>query len=145
MKKSALIILGVLFTFQLVSAKDTIVKEAAKLPLPAQSFLKEHFSEETISYITIDEELLSTEYDVIFISGVEVEFSKNGNWKEVDCKKNAVPKAIIPQKISQYVNENFGETFITKIEKNRREYEIKLSNKIELDFDLDGNFKRIDD
>ncbi|WP_286405649.1 PepSY-like domain-containing protein [Myroides marinus] len=44
-----------------------------------------------------------------------------------------------------YVNTNYIEATITKIEKEARRYEVKLSNGLELEFSKDGKFKKIDE
>ena len=37
----------------------------------------------------------------------EIDFDKKGNWLEVDCKKSAVPEALIPVPVKEYVKANF--------------------------------------
>lgn len=53
--------------------------------------------------------------------------------------------AFILQSIRDYAAKNFSAHQIRKIEKNSRKYEVKLTNGVELEFDLNGNFLRIDD
>ncbi|MDR0365173.1 MAG: PepSY-like domain-containing protein [Bacteroidales bacterium] len=144
MKKFILIALLSFFAGQIVSAQDTVTHDVRQLPQISQNFITEHFSDEKISYIKIDKELLTTDYEVTFVSGKEVEFDKNGTWREVDCKKAAVPAAIIPEKILQYVNQNYANSSIVKIGKEYRHYEVELANDLDLEFDLEGNFLRID-
>lgn len=145
MKKSVLFMLISLFAIQLASAKEVITRDVEKLPQDAKTFITKHFPGEKISYLKIDKEFLSTTYDVTFVSGIEIEFMSDGQWKDVDCKRGRVPDAIIPERILQYVKTNFGESFITQIEKNRRSYEVELSNGLDLHFDVNGNVIRIDD
>ncbi len=38
------------------------------------------------------------------------EFDKNGNWDKVDCHHAAVPAAIIPASIANYVKANFPDS-----------------------------------
>ena len=40
---------------------------------------------------------------------------------------------------------NYGDQKVTKIKHNRRGYELKLSNGLEVEFDNMGNFLRLDD
>lgn len=47
-----------------------------------------------------------------------------------------MPAAVIPAAIASYVKENYPGATIRKIEKERREYEVRLSNRVELTFDL---------
>ena len=53
-----------------------------------------------------------------------------------------VPQAVVPVKIQEFVKSNYPEAKVLKIEKDRYEYEVKLSNFWELTFDL--NFNLID-
>ena len=69
-------------------------------------------------------------------------FDKKGNWKEVSCRRMTVPQAVVPVKIQEFVKSNYPEAKVLKIEKDRYEYEVKLSNFWELTFDL--NFNLID-
>ena len=83
-------------------------------------------------------------YDVIFTNGNKVEFDKRGNWKEVNCKYSSVPVDVIPSAIQKYVAENYPDAQVIKIERDKKDYEIKLSNKWELKFDLQFNLIDID-
>jgi hypothetical protein len=116
--------------------QDTMIS-ADKLPENSRKFLNTHFNEMEISYVEVEKELLWVEgYEVILIDGTEVYFTRNGEWKEVERRKNAVPPAIIPREISRYVEKNFPGKEILAIEKENRKWEIKLNNRMELSFDM---------
>jgi predicted nucleotide-binding protein (sugar kinase/HSP70/actin superfamily) len=76
---------------------------------------------------------------------VKIEFNGDGEWKDVDCKFGAVPAAIIPKKIASYVEKNYPDAKIIKIDRDRRDYEVSLSNRLELTFDMKFNLVEIDD
>ena len=84
-------------------------------------------------------------FDVIFTSGDKLEFDKSGDWTEVKCIKNGVPSQIVPKEIIDYVNTNYPNEKILQIERNSREYEIKLSNRWEIKFDKQFRVIDIDD
>ena len=73
---------------------------------------------------------------------IEVEFTKNGEWKDVECKYGEVPAAIVPQQIRDYVAKNYPDRKITAIDRDRRDYEVELDNGLDLKFDL--KFRLID-
>ena len=73
-----------------------------------------------------------------------MEFDKNGYWKEVDCKYSSVPAAVIPEAIQKYVKDNYPDTKILKLERDKKEYEVKLTNRTELKFDINFNLIDID-
>jgi len=136
------LIAGLIFGLSANAQKTVIKKEA--LPANAQAFLKTHFGSKKPSYILEDKEILSTEYKVQFDNKTEIEFDKKGNWKEVDAKDNKIPSSIIPKKIASYVKTNFPKEKITKIELGSSGYETKLTNGLELKFNLKGDFTKID-
>ena len=57
----------------------------------------------------------------------------------------AVPAAIVPAAIQQYVSTSFPGTVITKIDKERYGYDIELSNDIDLKFNYQGAIIGMDD
>lgn len=145
MKKIGLIGMCLMISAASLFAKDKVTKDASVLPANSKEFLNRHFHGVQISHIKVEEGLLKTDsYDVILTNGVNVEFTGSGNWKEVEGKNIAVPAEIVPATIRKYVQTNYPGKIIVSIEKDRREYDIKLDNGIDLDFDLNGNFKKID-
>ena len=57
-----------------------------ELPAVAQQFIKAHFAGVEVSLSEVDEELFDKDYKVVFVNGAKVEFAKNGEWKDVECK-----------------------------------------------------------
>lgn len=117
----------------------------AQLPAVAQKFIKKHFAGVEVSYAKQEKEMLDTTYDVIFTDGRKVEFTKNGEWKEVNCKHTEVPAAIIPVAIRNYVTKNHPGQAIVKIDRDRRDYEVELKNGLDLKFDKSFKLIGIDD
>lgn len=76
------------------------------------------------------------DYKVVFVNGAKVEFAKNGEWKDVECKYGEVPAAIVPQQIRDYVTKNYPKNKIVAIDRDRRDYEVELDNGLDLKFDL---------
>lgn len=142
LKLTVYLITGLLFGLSANAQKTVIKKEA--LPANAQTFLKTHFGSKKPSYILEDKEILSTEYKVLFDNKIEIEFDKKGNWKEVDGKNAKIPKSIVPKKVASYIKANFPKEDVTKIEIGTSGYETKLSNGLELKFNLKGDFVKID-
>ena len=115
-----------------------------QLPAAAQQFIKQHFADRKIVLAKMETELMSKSYEVIFADGDHIDFDGKGNWEEVDCKFSSVPTAVVPVRIMDYVRANYPDETVKKIEKDRREYEVKLSNRVELSFDLKYNLTDID-
>lgn len=115
-----------------------------QLPVAAKQFITNHFPGVKVSYAKKEVELFDKSYKVIFTNGNKVEFNNKGEWKEVDCKFTQVPEGIVPRQIQSHVAANYKETKIVEIDRDKRDYEIKLSNGLELKFDLRFNLIKID-
>jgi len=115
-----------------------------QLPATAQQLIKQHFADRKVALAKVETEFMSKGYEVVFTDGARIDFDGKGNWEEIDCKASSVPSAIVPARIQEYIRENYPDTTVRKIEKNRREYEVKLSNRVELSFDLKFNLTDID-
>ena len=119
--------------------------KADQLPAAAQEFIKAHFAKSTISFAKIDDELTYKEYEVMLTDGTKLEFNGEGEWKDIDCKYGDVPAAIVPKQITDYVAKNYPDAKIIKIDRDRRDDEVSLSNRLELTFDMQFNLVDIDD
>ena len=124
-------------------ANDKIIP-VDKLPAAAKAFIKAHFTGQHVSYAEKDG-FVNPTYEAWLVDGTQIDFDKNGNWDKVDCNLNAVPAALIPAPIASYVQTNFPDCVIVKIDKERYGFEIELSNDLELKFDKQGNLFYIDD
>lgn len=120
-----------------------------QLPQEVQTFTRKYFSADNPlyrhAYVTYDAELFDSSYMVVFTNGDGLEFNKDGQWKDFDCKQCVVPNEVIPAPILDYLSASFPGVAVKKIEKNRLSYEIGLENGLELEFDLDGNLVEVDD
>lgn len=110
----------------------TPIKQS-ELPQPAQSFITKYFANDGVKKVEKDNGRRGMEYEVDFTSGAEVEFTSDGNWKEVKAAKGqAVPTEIVPAAISKYVATNHKGQTIVEIDRKRGGYDVKLSNGSEL-------------
>lgn len=143
MKKFILLITLIIGIGCSMSAREYVTTNVSELPSKAQTFLKQNFKK-GVNHIKVDKKSRSAEYDVILNDGTEIEFDESGSWKSVECGVNAVPSSIIPKAISTYVSKNYKGQKIVEIEVERRGYEVKLGNGMDLKFDRAGNFIRVD-
>ena len=143
--KKLVFLLVCLFTLQTVArADDDKPIQVTQMPQTAQQFIKQHFADSKVALAKMESDFFYKSYEVIFTDGNKVEFDKKGDWTEVDCKYGTVPVAVIPAAIKQYVTTNYPDVNILKIERDKKDYEVKLSNRIELKFDLKFNLIDID-
>lgn len=92
-----------------------------------------------------DREFNGGKYEVTLNDGTQIDFDKKGVWDKIDCEAGAVPAALIPGTIANYVKTNFAGAKVTKIDKERYGYEIELSNGLELKFNKAGQLLSMDD
>ena len=146
MKKILLILVAVFSVGVFVAIADNEkIIDKSQLPKAAQEFIDSHFADADLLYAKEDSYILFSSYEVMLSGGVKLEFSNKGNWEEVNCRESAVPAAIIPQPIKDYVVKNHAGESIVAIEKDHSNYEVRLSNSLELKFDRKFNLYDIDD
>ena len=145
--KKIILVLAAIFSIGVFSASadnDKVINKN-QLPAQAQQFINEHFNGVDLSYAKQERDILKKSYEVRLANGVKIEFNEKGVWEEVDCQFGEVPAAVIPVAIKKYVDDNFAGEKVISIERNRYNYEVKLSNRLELKFDKDFNIYDIDD
>lgn len=133
------------FGVSVAKADNDKIINKNELPAQAQQFLNEHFNGVKLSYAKLERDFLLRSYEVMLANGSKIEFSSNGTWEDVDCRYGEVPAAVIPEPIKKYIQANYPGEKVHKIERDRNNYEVKLSNRLELTFNQDFNIIDIDD
>ena len=76
-----------------------------QLPASAKTFVTNNFQGKKILYAEKD----WNSYECRLDDGTKIEFTAKGDWKQVDRHRmSAVPTALVPAAIKQYVNSNYG-------------------------------------
>ncbi len=146
MKKLLALISVVLLSVATMSARDKVYRDASVLPAQAQQTLKKNFPKASVNRVVVDQNLFGTkDYEVVLSNGAEIEFNKDGEWKEVDCGHQAVPQGFVLAPIRTYIQKNHKNKSIVKIDKESNDYDVELNDGTELKFDRAGNFLRYDD
>lgn len=119
-----------------------------QLPQSSQTFLNTNFAGITAVSVIKETDWPDVDYEVILANGAEVDFNKDGVWKNVDCKKASVdgiqvsvPDSIIPAQIKEKVAVSFPTATIVEIDVERKGYEVKLNIGTELKFDRNFTMK----
>lgn len=128
--------------------KDEVLITASELPKEALTFLKEHFKEVEMVLIKKELDKHGDEYKVYLSNGIKVEFDHTGKWVEVEVKQEVkIPSILIPIKAITYIQANYTAFRINSIERELNTFKVELVNgkqEVELLFDQEGNFLRID-
>ncbi len=77
-------------------------------------------------------------FEVKLKDGTEVEFWKDGSYREVDGGDKPIPTDFIPDNIKAYVAKNHPNEKITHIDYGHKDLDVDLTNKIDLEFTKDG-------
>lgn len=118
--------------------------EASQLPAKAIAFIGAYYPGVEIASVVKDTDDGCVEYDVYLKNGAEIDFTYDGEWKEVDAPAGAViPEGIAPAATADYISENYPDNGINEISKTRTGYEAKLLSGLKIAFNEYGNFIKI--
>jgi hypothetical protein len=145
MKKMMLILACMFALVTNLKADNYKPINVSQLPQKAQTFLSTYFSEAKVSLARREFDIVELNYDVIFTDGSKVEFDRKGNWTEVDCRHEAVPAALVPKQIASHVAAKHHNQKIVELKRERHEWEVKLSNGLDLTFDKKYRLTDVDD
>ena len=144
MKRIIAFVLSMMILPVMVKADDRPI-DYQQLPTNAKTFIKAEFPNEAAVRVTKDIELSGDTYDVVFASGIKLEFNHSGEWTEISRKHGQIDSKFVPKQIQGIVKGRWPEAGYTKIERNRQSYEVELTNGLELKFDKRFRLIDIDD
>ena len=126
-------------------SSESISHDASKLPAKARDLISQNFNS-AVSMVETEKSVGKVkEYEVILTDGVQVTFSGDGEWKSVDTPNNIpVPHGLVPTSIAEFVAQKHAGAYIVGIEKNKKGFEVELSNGVDMQFDTAGVFMKYD-
>lgn len=120
-------------------AKDPELKiEYSQLPEQAQQFLEKNFPGVQTKKTTQKYDDGIAEYKVYLKNGAVVEFDMIGGWNEIMLKKGDMPRSVLPAVILETLDSRFGDKRIVKLDNDGYKYEIKFSDKSEVEITANG-------
>lgn len=134
MKKIGIIMVVLALVMGTVVADDRIISPE-KLPQKAKDFIAQTFSGETIRYVEQDD----WDYEVQLSNRTEIDFRNNGEWENIKCYAG-IPFSAFPAEIGSYLKANFADEKVVEAERERGNYELKLTNYLEVYFDKNGKY-----
>lgn len=120
-----------------------------EMPENAKGYISRHFENSTINHYEKETNLLDIEHKVYLNhNGVSfrLEFDKYGNITEIHSIDNRtpLPQSVLPVKITQHAKKQFPDANVIEWEKKRGMQSIELDNGVELVYNRNGDFLRID-
>ena len=131
-----------LAAFMLVSCDKEEAILTDELPANVLGFVEAHYDGKTILHVVKELDNLKTYYHVYLDNGTKLDFNRHGGIMKIEGLEK-IPDTIIPQLILDYVQANYASEFIRGWEVEDATQDVKLSNDIDLEFDENGNFLRI--
>ncbi|SDF26171.1 PepSY-like domain-containing protein [Epilithonimonas hungarica] len=114
-----------------------------EMPATIKSFLAKYYPKATVVKYEAKSTVVGKKYEVKLNNGAEIDFDKNGNWEEISDKQGIV-SALIPAKIKAYLDQHYKGIKVESIDKERNKIKVDLQNDIDLEFDKNGKFLRVD-
>lgn len=145
LKKSLMTIMSMFMLSATAVAGNDKPISISQLPATAQHTINKNFHGRKVALAKVDAGFFDKSYDVVFTNGDKIEFDSKGNWTEITCKRSKVPATLIPAAIRNYVRNNYPGSYVKQLEKSRYEYEVKLSNGLEITFNNKFQVTDIDD
>ena len=142
MKRVLLSIVAVM-SFSLIGACQEKQMSFELLPVSAQKFIDQYFPSDEILVAVTDDDLVHPDVEVSLASGVHLEFDYKGNLKNV-TSRTPLPENVIPSGIRNYVSAHYPDAGYLEYEVERRTYEVKLTNRLELKFNSDFHVIEVD-
>lgn len=144
MKKIFFSLIAVTMMSTVTQAQDQRLN-VKELPEFIKVYVDKNYPEGKINRAKLDVDTDKSTYEVKLKDRTELEFDQEGMIIQIEQKK-PIASHLLPSKLVDYVSENYPDKGILewKLEKNKGKQEVKLTNRIELEFDLNGNFIKID-
>lgn len=143
MKRLGIFMLAAVGAISAANAEGYKPEMYDKLPEKARIFIGEYFGGRDVE--AVKKSRYPIEYGVVFADGTKAEFDADGEWMEVDCRKESVPTVIVPSQIRDYVRSKYPGQDIVGVSRDRRGYDVELSNGYELGFDRKFRLVEFDD
>ena len=134
-----------LFSVAVAVAADDKPLTREQLPLTAREFLDKYFAGINPSLIMRDDDVMYKDYEVVLNDGTQIDFSSSGEWQEVSVRNGSVPAELIPEGVTRYLSQHYPDMEVRRVDRDRRTFEVELSNGLELTFDKHCRLIDIDD
>jgi hypothetical protein len=141
--KRMLLIIAVVFVSMACVAEDRPVT-VEQLPVAAKDFINVNYPGEKMSYAFVDDDIIKPDYTVRLANGVEIVFEHDGSLEKITAP-GGVPEGVVPVQIADYVKSNYPDASIVEYEIGRKEFEVKLTNRLELKFNSRFRVVELDD
>ncbi|HOG67622.1 MAG TPA: PepSY-like domain-containing protein [Bacteroidales bacterium] len=136
-------IVATVMVFSFTSCEREKIISSSDLPSEITSYISTHFPNNVIIQVVLERDGLTKTYDILLSESISLEFNRKKEIIDIDGVTQ-LPNSVIPEKILQYVNTNYPTNFITDWELEYKNQQVQLDNGLNLEFNMNGDFLRID-
>ena len=104
----------------------------------AKDFIEQNFPNMKVAFVESYFGIFGSSYELTFNTGDEVKVTTTGDWKEISSEYMDFPQQLIPDFIKTYLDDNFPNVKIEKMEKYKKYIEVELVNNVEIKFNYQG-------
>ncbi len=122
--------------------KETILPDH-DIPAKISAFISTHFPENTVIQAIKDKDGQELTFDIMLENGFFLEFNRKEVVIDIEGSSK-LPDSVIPGKLLEYATTNFAGNYIVGWELDDRNQQIELNNNLKLEFNMNGEFLRID-
>lgn len=127
----------------LLSCEKEEILSSTEVPSEISNYFGTHFPDNPIIQTVKDIDGFELTYDITLEGNYYLEFNRKKEVIDIEGLSK-LPDSVIPSKLLEYVSTNYADNFIIGWELDERNQQIKLDNGLELEFNMNGNFFRID-
>ena len=140
--KKYTVILSALVLFVTSCEKESIIGYE-EVPAEIKSYVSTHFPQRAVLQAIKSKGNCDEAFEIKLDSNTTLEFNRKNEITEIESDM-ALPKAVIPMNIWEYVATNYSNNFITDWSREKYEQEVQLNDGLQLEFNKDGKFLRLD-
>ncbi len=132
-----------LVPFLLISCEKEEILPLTDIPSEISNYVSTHFPENPIIQAIKDTDGFELTYDITLEGGLFLKFNRKKEVIDIEGLTK-LPDSVIPAKLLEYATTNYPDNYIIGWELDDRNQQIKLENGLELEFNMNGDFLRID-
>lgn len=126
------------------TAQETVIS-GKDIPGEITAYVTKYFPAQKLVRAVKDMDDRKIKYEIRLDDRTKLEFNSKRQVTEIDGRSK-LPDAVIPARILSYVKTNYPDQFITDWElEGRRKQQVELNNDLTLEFNMAGDFLRMDD
>lgn len=127
----------------LISCEKEEILPLTEVSSVISNYTSTHFPDNPIIQSIKDTDGLELTYDITLEGEFFLEFNRKKEVIDIEGLSK-LPDSVIPAKLLEYMQSNYPDNFIIGWEVDDRNQQIKLENGLELEFNMNGVFLRID-